>query len=142
MRFMDTDELVETATGKTISDLWGDSGESHFRAIERDVIESIEDGDDLIVAVGGGAPMDDDIASRLSSAQHVIWLHCSVDELARRIGGGDNRPLMSDGDARTTLERLTARRVERYADLAHARIDTTGLAPEHVVDEMEALWSK
>lgn len=139
---MDTDELVETATGQTISDIWGESGESHFRAIERDVIESIEDGDDLIVAVGGGAPMDDDTAGRLSTAQHVIWLHCSLDELARRIGGGDGRPLMSDGDSRATLEELTASRVERYADLAHARIDTTGLTPEQVVDEMEAMWSR
>lgn len=142
MRFLDSDDLVEAAAGQKIDEIWAESGESHFRAIESEVIDAIEDAPDLIVSVGGGAPMDDAIARRLSSSDFVMWLHCSLDELARRIGTDETRPLISDGDVATTLESLMAERVERYASLADARIDTTGLTPDQVVERMKTLWSK
>lgn len=142
LRFLDSDDLVETMAGKTIGEIWAESGEPGFRDIESEVIDSIEDGDDLIVAIGGGAPMTDRTSHRLSSAASVVWLHCSLDELVRRIGSGEGRPLMTNGDPILTLEQLMAARVERYSDLAHARIDTTAMTAGQVVERMESLWSK
>ena len=110
--------------------------------MESEAIASIEDSEDLLVSVGGGAPMDDGTAQRLRGAESVVWLHCSLDELARRIGVAEGRPLLSGADPVTTLEQLMAARVERYAALADARIDTTDASPEQVVDRLEALWTR
>jgi len=53
--FYDSDDEIEKASGRTVAGYFRDHGEPAFRAGERRVIERLLNGDDIILATGGGA---------------------------------------------------------------------------------------
>ena len=53
--FRDTDDDVEAADGRTISDIFVESGEGHFRALEGEAVDRALRDHDGVLAVGGGA---------------------------------------------------------------------------------------
>jgi shikimate kinase len=55
--FIDTDDLIETSTGRSIPDIFHDDGEERFRSIEREVVASLPPAD-VIVSTGGGVVCD------------------------------------------------------------------------------------
>src|SRR5437764_1165401 len=58
-KFFDLDHLVEHEAGMSIAEIFATSGEPAFRALERKVLPHALQGD-TVVALGGGAVMDDD----------------------------------------------------------------------------------
>ena len=56
----DTDADVEAAEGRPISDIFVDSGEAHFRALERAAVAEALASHDGVLALGGGAVLDAD----------------------------------------------------------------------------------
>ena len=53
--FIDSDSKVENISGKTITQLFDDSGELAFRKIEEEAIKDILNGNPVVLATGGGA---------------------------------------------------------------------------------------
>ena len=123
---VDTDALIVQRAGRPIPRVFEDQGESAFRALERDAVDSALAGPDAVIATGGGAPVDPDNRRKLWDGNLVVWLDAPVDALAARVGrGGAGRPLLA-GDPTSRLEQLRAAREPVYAG-AHLRIDTAQL---------------
>ncbi len=117
--FADTDDLV-TAVAGPIPEVFELRGEDGFRAVERDVtLKAIDEacGSPLVLALGGGAVLSDDVREALRRLSHVVWLTAPPEVLWRRAGaaGGGIRPLA--GDEREFL-RLLDRRDALYRDVA------------------------
>jgi shikimate dehydrogenase len=55
MEFIDTDELTISKTGKSIPEIFRESGEEKFREIESGIIQSISSASNAVIAAGGGA---------------------------------------------------------------------------------------
>jgi shikimate kinase len=111
---VDTDTAVEAQAGKAISDIFVDSGEAAFRALERAAVTEALTGDG-IVSVGGGAILDP--VTRADLAGHtVVFLDVSLSEAAKRVGLGTSRPLLL-GNVRTQLKQLMDARRPLYADV-------------------------
>ena len=113
-RFLDTDALIEQTAGQPITDLFAQTGEAAFRALETQVLSQVSAHTQLVVATGGG------IVTQLmnwSYLQHgvVIWLDVPVPVLVSRLSGDTSRPLLKDTDITTKLEALLAERGDRYA---------------------------
>ena len=53
--FVDADAVIEQRAGKTIREIFEDSGEPEFRRIERDVMSELLQRAELVIAAGGGA---------------------------------------------------------------------------------------
>ena len=53
--WLDADDEIERVAGKSIAQIFADEGESHFRQIEREVMQNLLQRDKLIIAAGGGA---------------------------------------------------------------------------------------
>ena len=69
--FLDTDRMVEVATGSTIPDLFS-MGESHFRAAETEAVTvAATSGSDAIVATGGGVLLSEENRQSLRSGTTV-----------------------------------------------------------------------
>ena len=136
--FVDTDTLVESATGRTIADIFAHEGESRFRALERAAVEHACRVDGAVVATGGGTLLDPDNRRRLAAAGPVVCLTATPDELLRRVGGGADRPLLAGGDRPGRIRELLAARAEAYASATHT-IDTTGLGVDDVVARVRSL---
>ena len=126
--FADSDDLVASAAGKSVRDMFSQDGEAVFRKYESDAIRSIlADGKSpIVLATGGGAVISSENRTVISHhASHVVWLDASVADLVVRTKSGTGRPLL-DGDAGKTLQSLSDQRSAWYEEVATLRIDTRG----------------
>jgi shikimate kinase len=129
----DTDIDIENVAGKPISDIFVDSGEAHFRQLERTAVVAALTSDD-VVSLGGGAILDAD--TRADLAGHVVvYLEVSLGEAAKRVGLGVARPLLL-GNVRTQLKNLMDARRPLYVEVAKLVVQTDGRTPEDIADEI------
>ncbi len=131
----DTDTDVEIQAGKPISDIFVDSGEEHFRALERAAVVAALTGDGEVLSLGGGAILDP--ATRADLAGHtVVFLDISLGEAAKRVGLSVARPLLL-GNVRTQLRTLMEARHPLYAEVAKLTVVTDGKTPEEIATEIQ-----
>ena len=126
--FVDSDDVVANAVGKSVREIFAQDGEPAFRKYERDAIRSVltNRAASVVLATGGGAVMSSENRSLISEeASHVVWLDASVEDLVVRTKSGAARPLL-DGDAASTLQSLKSQRSAWYDEVATVRIDTRG----------------
>ena len=130
----DTDTDVEAAAGRSISDIFVDSGEAHFRELERAAVAEALDGHDGVLALGGGAVLDP--ATREQLADHrVVFLRVGLSEAVKRVGLGAARPLLF-GNVRAQIKALLDERTPIYESVADLVVDTDQRSPEDVADEI------
>ena len=87
--FVDTDDLVETAAGMTIADVFAYYGEDRFRALEREAVtDACASPVPAVVACGGGAVLHADNRRRLKTAGLVVWLQAPPEVLVDWVGRG------------------------------------------------------
>jgi shikimate kinase len=134
--FRDTDDDVEHAEGRSISDIFVDSGEEHFRALEREAVAHALGEHAGVLAVGGGAVMRPETRSLLAG-HRVVFLQVGLTDAAARVGLGTSRPLLL-GNVRGTLKALLDERTPVYQAVADASVDTDGRTPDEVADLVEA----
>ncbi|HXH55758.1 shikimate kinase [Iamia sp.] len=133
--FVDTDDLIEARTGRTLRDLWQEGGEEAYRPMERRaVLDALSRPTPVVLATPGGVAVDDEMAAGVEGPNVVtIYLRASATTLAARTGGGrQRRPILGD-DPEATLQRLLSQREERYIELADAVVDSDGRTPTGVV---------
>lgn len=133
----DTDDDVERAAGSTIGDIFIEHGEEEFRRIEQvAVAEAIRDHDGVL-ALGGGAVLDQRTRDLLRGLT-VVFLDVGIKDAASRIGLNRDRPLLL-GNPRAQWIRLMEARRPVYEDVATARVDTDGKEADQVADEVTRL---
>lgn len=133
--FRDTDDAVEQAEGRTISDIFVDSGEEHFRALERSAVTSALGEHPGVLALGGGAVMSAETRDVLAG-RRVVFLRVGLTDAAARVGLGSSRPLLL-GNVRGTMKALLDERTPVYESVAQASVDTDGRTPDEVADLVE-----
>ena len=137
--FVDLDKLIEDGAGKTVSDIFAAEGEAGFRKRETEALQEVARRRKTVVATGGGAPCREENLEAMLGAGRVFWLHVSAEEAVARAGKVSGRPLL-DGAADPVAEAgrlLDARRP--FYERAHAGMDTVGLSPKQIVDELLTL---
>ncbi len=139
--FVDTDALVEKATGKSIAALFAEVGEAEFRHLESQVLAETAAFTRLVAATGGGivlSPMN------WSYLRHgiVIWLDAPVELLRQRLAHDTQRPLLQGADRAVTLSRLLAQRQNLYAQadlhLTISTVDTPETLCERAIAALQA----
>jgi len=134
VRHVDVDAEIERRTGKLVREIFADSGEPAFRALERDVTLELLAAEGVL-SLGGGAPMTPEIARALAG-HDIVWLQVDVPHAVRRIGLDEGRPLLAGGAMRATLIKLLRERTPVYAALAGLTVDTNGLTPEEAAERV------
>jgi shikimate kinase/3-dehydroquinate synthase len=137
-RFVDMDDVIVSRAAKTIPRIFAEHGESAFRAMESDVCADLSAHEDLVIATGGGALVDPDNRRVMMRSGTVVCLTADPDEILRRVGGDDNRPLLNVPDPRARVAELLAARRAAYQTIPW-QIDTTGLSVEEVAEQVIAL---
>jgi shikimate kinase len=133
--FRDTDDDVEHAEGRTISDIFVESGEEHFRDVETAAVARALVEHDGVLAIGGGAVMPPDTRAALA-AHRVVFLRVGLADAAARVGLGASRPLLL-GNVRGTMKALLDQRTPVYESVAVAVVDTDGRTPDEVAVAVE-----
>ena len=130
----DTDTDVEESAGATISDLFVDHGEAHFRALERQAVTTALTEHEGVLSLGGGAGVDPGTREALLG-HRVVFLDVGLAEAVRRVGLGASRPLLL-GNVRAQLKALLDQRRPMYEAVAWRTVDTDGQTPEQIVDDI------
>ena len=117
--YIDTDtEIVEKA-GKSIAEIFSQDGEARFRDMERQEVRRACAGDRRVIAVGGGAIMDDECFAAMSRNAVVVGLEARPETILRRLTRGGKgrpvRPLLAVDDPLQRIRSLKAERQHRYA---------------------------
>lgn len=139
--FVDLDERVATAAGRTIAAIFQEEGEAGFRERERNaVFEVLRNApDNGVVALGGGTVLDAAVRKAVLAAGTLITLDARPEVLAERLRGDRSRPLLH-GEASNVdrLRALSSSRRRAYA-MSHATVDTSELSIGQVVTEVERM---
>ncbi|MCZ4500784.1 MAG: shikimate kinase [Marmoricola sp.] len=135
--FVDTDHLIEAAAGKPVSEIFVDDGEEHFRALERRTVAEALGDHSGVLALGGGAVLDEGTRALLADHQ-VVFLQVGLSDAASRVGLGVSRPLLL-GNVRGRIKQLLDERTPIYASVARFTVATDGLSAVEVADRVLAL---
>ncbi|MGN6160121.1 MAG: shikimate kinase [Marmoricola sp.] len=130
----DTDQDVETATGRSISDIFVEDGEATFRALERAAVAAALTEHEGVLALGGGAVLDAE-TQKLLADQAVVYLQVGLADASQRVGLGTSRPLLL-GNVRGRVKQLLDERAPVYERLATITVSTDGRPPEDIADEV------
>ena len=117
--FLDLDALISEQSGQPIGATFSSWGETRFRAVEADLLETIGQGEACVVATGGGAPVTPAGRHALERFD-TLWLDVSFERASERVDGTD-RPLWNDD-----VRRLYDARRDTYAAVANRRVDADG----------------
>jgi shikimate kinase len=131
----DTDQDIETAERRSVSDIFVDAGEEYFRAREHAAVLTALAEHDGVLALGGGAVLEP--RTRAALAGHrVVFLRVGLADAVKRVGLGTGRPLLL-GNVRSRVKVLLDERLPVYLEVADHVVDTDGRTAEEVADEID-----
>ena len=131
--FVDADAVIEQAAGCSIAEMFQRDGEPEFRALEKQVLNSISQRHSLVVATGGGVVTQRENWGLLHSGI-VIWLDVVQEQLLKRLQTDKTvRPLLQTADPEAALNKLLAERQALYAE-ADLTVVIDDEAPEAIAD--------
>lgn len=139
----DLDSMIEAVEGRSITDLFAQSGEAWFRRREGELLAQVLHQGVRVIACGGGLVTDDAHRALLHERCTVVWLEVSPAEAARRVAAQHPdparvRPLLAGADAEAKLAALLAERTPLYAGAAHVRVPTDGRTADEVAGDVVA----
>ena len=134
--FRDTDHDIEVQTGTSVADVFFQHGEEHFRALERAAVAHALSTHEGVLALGGGAVLDEATRDQLVG-RPVVFLRVGLSEAVKRVGLGVGRPLLL-GNVRARIKALLDERTPIYESVARLVVDTDGRTPEDVAGEIRA----
>jgi shikimate kinase len=118
----DSDEEIESQTGKTIRSIFEQDGEAFFRDFETKVLHTIPT-ENLIVTTGGGIILKEENREWMKNNGVLVCLHCDFDALWERLRNDESRPLIIN-QQKKEIEELYLSRLPLYQD-HHFMVDTS-----------------
>ena len=162
---IDADEEIVRRAGKSIDQIFQESGEAAFRDLERRVIQELCAQRGNIIAAGGGAFVDPENRDHMLAGGTVFCLSAHPETIFRRIsepqssspsqsvelptgstargritGGSAEpvRPLLAGDDPMGRIKELLSQRADAYAQ-AHHTIETDYQTPDDVAQQILAI---
>ncbi len=134
--FVDSDKEIEMKSNKKIIDIFVEEGEAAFRVMEEAVVTELLREFQGVIALGGGAPMNQEIQKILSKADYpVVFLEVSISQAANRVGFNKERPLLLINPRQQWINLMSTRRAT-YEGLAKEIISTDSKKPIEVAKEI------
>ncbi|MBQ3302248.1 MAG: shikimate kinase [Eggerthellaceae bacterium] len=136
---VDMDTYIERLAGKKVREIFDESGEEGFRALETTVLEELGRGVPQLVSCGGGVVLREKNRELLKAHGFVIHLQVTADEAASRISNIATRPLFGDLEQ---ARRLVVERAPLYEEVADLVVDTAGRGTGAIAREVLGLLKK
>jgi shikimate kinase len=138
--FVDTDEMLEERTGKSIIRIFEQNGEEAFRELEKRVVEELRAMKRAVISTGGGLGANAENLASLKQHALVVCLWASPQIIWKRVRSQMNRPLLQTADPKTRIQELLAQRdpVYRQADvLVNTDVRSAKEVAQHVMHEFQ-----
>jgi shikimate kinase len=112
--YLDTDEMIQAQTGRTISDIFAKDGEQAFRQLEQKIVAELTARTRTVIATGGGLPVNPRNLASLKTHALVVCLWASPEKIWERVKNQTHRPLLHDPDPQKKIRELLAAREPFY----------------------------
>ena len=147
--FVDTDDLIESRTGRTVPEIFAQEGEAVFREMESELLREVSQWPNIVVATGGGIILDPENREVMQRTGAVVCLEAQPSTILARMradnDSGTERPLLTSADPLARITALKASRQAAYA-IADWTVTTDSLNTEDVAAEAargaEAGWQR
>ena len=122
----DTDKIIEEEVGKTVYEIFNDSGEKYFRQVEEEIVGRVLDKPAHTISTGGGGGsiLSSKTRKAIKSKSFSIWVQCNVNIISNRIHYQEKRPLLKNKNIVDTLIKKNKERIKFYSQ-----------ADSHIVNE-------
>lgn len=125
--FIDLDNVIEEKEGRSINDIFSESGEEYFRNAESMVLKELSDKQDIIIATGGGTPCFAENMKYMNENGITVYLKLNPGQLASRLRGGTaGRPLLRDLDEDSIVNFITGKLIQREPFYNNAKVIVDG----------------
>ncbi len=133
-----TDKLIEEREGRTITDIFQNSGEPYFRNLEKEIVGEVSRRDGVIIDCGGGVVLDPENVKNLKAGGTVFYLSASPERIYNNIKDQKHRPLLDVEDPQAKIAELLAAR-QSYYEQADIIIDANKSIDEIAQDILKVV---
>src|SRR3990172_7504766 len=133
--FFEPGRLIEKEAGLKVTEVFASEGEAGFRRRERELIATLANRRDCVIATGGGAVLDPENVQHLKMGGVIVCLRAEPGVILQRVGPDDRRPLLEGQERLARIRELLEMRAAAYAR-ADLSIDTSTSNVEEVVDQI------
>lgn len=135
---VDLDAAIETATGMSIPEIFSSRGEKAFRQIESNQLHQAVQQPESVIALGGGALLDDQSRLLAQTYGEIVCLQASYEVLRQRLKQDQStRPLLA-GQNENGLHQYLSDRQAHYQSFA-LQLNTSEQSPEQTVKAIQTL---
>ena len=137
MKWLDTDHMIESQSGKKITDLFNVS-ESYFRSWEHSICNSLQNYQNHIISTGGGIIINPNNRALLKKLGIVIYLSISANAVINRLKNDTKRPLLQHENKLEIIQNLLVERDPLYNEVSTLKIDVDQLSIDQVTEQIIA----
>lgn len=135
-----TDAEIVKRAKRTIPEIVAREGWEYFRELESDICRELASRDRLIIDTGGGAILRAQNVEALKKNGTVFWLTASVETIAKRIGGDNQRPSLTGTKSFVEeIQDVLREREPKYQAAADHVVTTDGRTIDQLVEALLAL---
>jgi shikimate kinase len=113
-RFVDTDEVIESRAGRSITEIFAQAGESVFRGIEKQVVSELSKVQKTVISTGGGLVANEENLASLRQHALIVCLWASPEAIWERVHAQSHRPLLQGPSPMDRIRELLALREPFY----------------------------
>ena len=137
--FIDFDSEIERREGKSIAQIFSESGEPGFRALEFALTKELSQRSGMVLAPGGGWSTIPGATALLRPPARMIYLRIKAEvAIGRILRGRRIRPLLQTADPLETLRKLLAEREGGYLEADHV-IDVEVVSSQQLITAIARL---
>jgi shikimate kinase len=112
--YLDTDEMIQSRTSRTIADIFAQDGEPAFRKLEEQIVAELTARERTVISTGGGLPVNPKNLASLKTHALVVCLWASPEKIWERVRNQTHRPLLNAPDPKGKIRELLAARAPFY----------------------------
>lgn len=135
---VDTDAMIVEQEGRSIPQIFEQSGETYFRQVESGTLDTLAGHVPCIVSCGGGMAMRSGNVDKMKKIGTVVFLTATPETIYSHVKDSTNRPLLNGNMNIPYIKELMDAREPKYRAAADFEIGTDGCTPEEVADKIIA----
>ena len=138
-KFVDIDELIKKKEKNSIKEIFENKGESYFRKIEKKITLEELKKTNLIIALGGGAFINDSVRNEINKYCTSFWLDLDLRLLLKRLENSKKRPLLNQKNLEKTINKIYTERKKFYSK-SNFKIVCNALNTQEIVNKVIDLY--
>ncbi len=139
-KFIDIDSEIEKESQMKIASIFEEKGEKYFRNLEEKISLKILKEENLVISLGGGAFINNNIRKEILLNHYSFWLNWKSEIIINRIKNSKKRPIILNLKKNKIID-LIEKRSKIYSK-AMFRINCDNLTKSEIVTKIIKIYEK